>query len=335
MKQSTRRILTFGVATMAGAALIGPGRHWLAGRIRSAQNPSVDDLLTMPGDVVRHDVDTHDGGSVHVVQVGSGRPLVLLHGVTLAAEVWAPIMHLVRDRFTVYALDVRGHGASVVGSDGVGRRPAAHDLASVLEALDLRDAIVCGHSMGGMILGQFCGDFPTVLNQRVAGLAFMDTAAYGLLPPGVDSAARRFGAFLVQRAEAGRPFVPPSSIDDETLVMRMAFGAHPSGAAVDVARRLGHDLSEEYRTQLWVDLFDTDNRSGLAGATQPAVVMVGSRDLLTPVYAAKRLERVLPNAELEIVPGAGHQLMQERPARVARIFDDLAKRIATGDDVES
>ena len=53
--------------------------------------------------MTRREVPTHDGGSVHLVEYGEGRPLVLLHGVTLGAEVWAPIMHLVGDRFRVIA----------------------------------------------------------------------------------------------------------------------------------------------------------------------------------------------------------------------------------------
>ena len=58
----------------------------------------------------------------------------------------------------------------------------------------------------------------------------------------------------------------------------------------------------------------------------PSLVLVGSRDLLTPVFAARRIASFLPDARLEVLEGAGHQLMQERPYEVARLLDEFASR---------
>ena len=63
---------------------------------------------------------------------------------------WAPQFHQLTDRYRVIAVDLRGHGESAVGSDGLGISRLADDLATLLTALDLRDAVVVGHSMGGM-----------------------------------------------------------------------------------------------------------------------------------------------------------------------------------------
>ena len=67
------------------------------------------------------------------------------------------------------------------------------------------------------------------------------------------------------------------------------------------------------------------------------MVLVGSRDALTPVWAAKRIVDNLRDGELKVFPGAGHQLMQERPYEVADALDELVERIerrveATGTD---
>lgn len=327
MKRSTSVLVGLGAFGAGLALAAGPGRAAAARRVRDRVDPRIDDhLYDLPDVVVHSDVPTHDGGSVHLVEVGEGRPLVLLHGVTLAAEVWAPIMHLVADRFRVIALDVRGHGQSVVGDDGVGRVAAAHDLATVLETLDLRDAIVMGHSMGGMILGRFCGDFPEVLRERVAGLAFMDTAVSHLFPPGVDTVMNRIGKTLLEREAAGA-VPPPVHPDVELLGTRVAFGRAPSGKAVQITTRLGHDLSDDYRAKLWIDLYDTDNRDGLAKVTQPATVIVGSLDALTPVWAARRILANLHDGELLVLPGAGHQCMQERPHEVVEALVALERRI--------
>lgn len=325
--RSTKRIIGLTAVAAAAALLAGPGRREAARRVRARTDPKLDPLYVMPDDVTEREVATHDGGSIHVVERGTGRPLVLVHGVTLGAEVWAPVLHLAADRYRVIAIDVRGHGASVVGSDGVGRRFAAHDLATLLTELDLHDVIVCGHSMGGMILGQFCTDFPDVLHDRVAGLVFMDTAVSNMMPPGTAGIVRRVGDAMLRRSDAGHPLMLPANEDVELLFTRLAFGHQPSGAAVEVTRRLGHDLSEEYRSRLWIDLFDTDNRVGLANVDQPSLVLVGSRDSLTPIWAAKRINAHLRDGQLKVIPGAGHQLMQERPFTVVEFFDELTRRI--------
>lgn len=331
MKPARRRLVWLAAGGAAVGYALGPGRHVAARRVASRTRGDIDDAwFDLPDDVRRRDVATHDGGSVHLVEIGAGRPLVLLHGVTLAAEVWAPIMHLAADRFRIIALDVRGHGASVVGDDGVGRVQAAHDLATVLETLDVQGAIVMGHSMGGMILGRFCGDFPDVLRERVAGLVFMDTAVAQLFPPGVDVLADRAGRAILAREAAGAP-IPHPDRDTELLATRVAFGRKPAGRAVQVAARLGHDLSDEYRSKLWIDLFDTDNRDGLARVTQPATVIVGAIDALTPVWAAKRIMENLVDGKLVVLPGVGHQSMQEAPHAVVDALADLVVRIERRD----
>lgn len=327
MKQIAKRVAV--TAGVLGSGLVAAklAERAAAAHIRGRHDDRLDDLYTLPDDVVHDDVPTHDGGSIHVVSAGSGRPLVLMHGVTLAAEVWAPLFHLLSDRFHVYALDVRGHGQSVVGSEGIGRHRAAKDLATVLEHYGLHGAIVAGHSMGGMILGEFCGAYPDVLDDRVAGLVFCNTATADLLPPAVRGPLLAGGGRLAARTAAGRSFPRPPA-DRNLVLSRVAFGANPPGAAVEQVSRLGMAVDPKLYMGLWVDLLDTDTRESLGRVKQPATVLVGSRDLLTPVAHAKRIVAALPDAELHVLSGAGHQLMQERPFEMAGQIDRLADRIA-------
>lgn len=326
MKQFVKRVAVTAGVVGVGLVAAKVTERALAARIRGRLDDGLDDLYALPDDVVHDDIPTHDGGSIHVVSAGSGRPLVLVHGVTLAAEVWAPLFHLLADRFHIYALDVRGHGRSVVGSEGTGRRRAAKDLATVLDHYDLHDAIVAGHSMGGMILGEFCGAFPDVLDERVAGLVFCNTATSGLIHPRVLGPLTVAGRRLAARTAAGRPLPRPPA-DRNLVLTRVAFGANPPGAAVEQVSRLGMAVDPKLYVGLWVDLFDTDTREALAGVRQPATVLVGSRDLLTPVSQAKRIVAALPDAELHVLSGAGHQIMQERPFEMAGQIDRLADRI--------
>jgi pimeloyl-ACP methyl ester carboxylesterase len=128
--------------------------------------PVPDALFDLPAGVIEHEIPTPDGGTVHAVEKGEGRPLVLLHGITLRADVWAPQFHQLADHHRVIAVDLRGHGTSRAGEAGYGIGRLGDDLATLLTALDLHHAVLVGHSMGGMTVMQFCGDHPDVLAER-------------------------------------------------------------------------------------------------------------------------------------------------------------------------
>ncbi|HET6966350.1 MAG TPA: alpha/beta hydrolase [Acidimicrobiales bacterium] len=322
-----RKSLIPAALVAGGVAAVGArvALHRSAVAIKARVDPQLDPLYDLPGDVAHHEVPATDGGSIHVVERGQGRPLLLIHGVTLQAGVWAPQFNLLADRYRVLAMDVRGHGRSTAGEDGFGRRIAARDVASVLDHFGLEGAVVVGHSMGGMILMEFAGDFPDLLDKRVAGLVFMDTAAYQVLPKIALPVVQALGRRVRTRYESGRP-VPdrPMGEDDLSWVMtRLAFGARPSARAVDEVRRYGAEVPQSTALPSWIDILDHDAREALAATSTPSMILVGSRDLLTPVAGARRIAQFLPHARLEVLKGCGHQLMQERPLEFARLLDDF------------
>ncbi len=103
----------------------------------------------------------------------------------------------------------------------------------------------------------------------------------------------------------------------------MAFGAHPSARAVDEVRRCGAEVSQSASLPSWIDILDHDAREALRATSTPSMILVGSRDLLTPVSGARRIAQFLPHARLEVLRGCGHQLMQERPYDFAHLLDDF------------
>lgn len=321
----TRRT-ALGAAVVAATAIAGRValRRSAAG-IKARTDSELDRLYELPGDVVHHDIPAVDGGSLHVVERGQGRPLVLIHGITLQAAVWSPQLHELADRYRVLAMDVRGHGQSRSGTAGFGRKVAARDVRTVLEHFDVHGAVIIGHSMGGMILMEFAGDFPDELDERVAGLVFMDTAAYQILPRPALPVAQAFGRRLKGRFEGGGR-VPHWRVGEDDLswvTARLAFGEHPSGKAVGQVRRFLEEVPQSTSLPSGIDLLDHDAREALAATHTPSMVLVGSRDLLTPVFAARRIANFLPNSRFEVLAGAGHQLMQERPREVAALLDDF------------
>ncbi len=320
---------TVAVATATAAAA---GRVLLRRSVKSIKTrskPLIDPLYELPTDVEQFDVTSPDGAHIHVMARGRGRPILLIHGITLRGEVWAPQMHLLADRYRLYAMDVRGHGRSTVGSAGLGRAAAASDIAAVIDSLDLTEAVIVGHSMGGMILMEFAGRYRELVQKRVSGLVFMDTAASGLIAAPFAPLARAVGRVLNSRVESGG--TPLSGLSGESdfawLVARLGFGAQPSGRAVEQMRRFQSQALPSTVIPSGIDLIDHDARWALAATSTPSLVLVGSRDLLTPVRQARKIAKLLPNARLEVIPLAGHQLMQERPREVSALIDEFAESL--------
>src|SRR6185437_1504739 len=117
---------------------------------------------------------------VRVLAGGSGPPLVLLHGVSLSAAAWAPLFAALPN-FRLLAIDLPGHGLSEAASYRAGRvRQNAHLLIEdILDALELGDAPVVGHSLGGMLALWYAATGA----ERISSLVAMGEPAVAL--PGV------------------------------------------------------------------------------------------------------------------------------------------------------
>ncbi len=108
--------------------------------------------------------------------------VVFCHGVTLSSRVWAKQFETFPAAgFRAVAFDSRGHGESRAGDTGHSLDNLADDLRTVLEALDLRDVILVGHSMGGMAVQAFAIRHPDVLDERVSGLVLLSTSSHNLV----------------------------------------------------------------------------------------------------------------------------------------------------------
>ena len=318
------------------SALVGSGYgavKWFAGSDR--RRTGVDRVrldrameeLAEPAGTKHHLFASHDGGQLHAVDYGrpDGRPLVLLHGVTLATSLFNHALEDLGDEFRVIALDWRGHGRSRPGREGYGLGLLGHDIATLLAFLDLRSAVVLGHSMGGMALGRFCIDHAAVRTERVAGLVFCDTAAFDVARSVPKLFRRLLTNFGGRNPELAGKIAQMPDGDVAYLAARTNFGEDPDPVAVEQTRLMFDAMSPSVITQSIVPLFSHDVRAGLPSVDTPALVMVGSKDPLTPPAQADDLVRLLPNARLYIFPGAGHLPMLECRADFARVLREFAR----------
>jgi non-heme chloroperoxidase len=104
-------------------------------------------------------VERPDGTRLWTTRAGSGRPVVLSHGIGITLGEWSLVMpELVERGFQVIAYDHRGHGKSTAGKDGYTEQALYDDLTAVVTHFDLDDAVLVGHSMGtAAVLGALAG----------------------------------------------------------------------------------------------------------------------------------------------------------------------------------
>ncbi len=318
----------------AGAAALGTGLLALGAavavrragrplrRAASGRHDHLDDLSP-----VHHQVPTTDGGSLHVVELGAGPPVVLLHGVTLQWWVWHKQFRELADHHRVVAWDMRGHGRSVPGTAGITLAAVAEDLAAVLEALDLHDAVVVGHSMGGMALGRFCSDHHEVLARRVAGLVFMATSVATMGLPVVSSGLLGLLNLVSRATTSGMRAQVKYGWPDTDLaftLVRAAFGTVADPDDVSDVRQMISEFPAESATEAGDAIARHDVREDLRHVDVPTVVLVGDADRLTPPAHARLVRDCVPAAELVVLPGIGHQVMQEAPLALFEVVRRLS-----------
>lgn len=319
-----------GIAVAAAAVAVGAGKY-LTHRARTRHGDDAGEDFDSLADlsVGALDVTTRDGARIHLLEKGAGRTILLVPGVTLQAGVWRYQFDLA-DRYRVIAMSQRGHGRSTAGTGGYGLDRLADDLSDVLEALDLRDVVVVGHSMGGMAAMRFAHRHPDVRRERVAGLVLVSTSAEPVAGFGRSQYYRRLGEVLDRRGSARGwdrvPVVAPRDTDFGYAVTRLAFGDRALPHHVDLTRRMMAGMEREAMHRSVVGLLENDELEALAEVDTPAVVVVGSRDALTPPWHSRRMAKALPDAQLVVLPGAGHQLMLERPAELSSLIEGLVLR---------
>lgn len=287
---------------------------------RTATRRDIDIDLTLPAgrDAV---VTTGDGARLAVTVVGDdGTDLptvVLSHCWTGARAVGVPVTRrLVAAGHRVVLYDQRGHGESTVGSEPTSVERLADDLADVVTQLDLVDTVLAGHSMGGMtVMGLACRH-PDLVRDRVRGLALIATAAHGLSEAGRD----RFWRVVLWREVLNRVMVLRRT---GRLLVRGTFGASPRRAHVEATRALFVTTPPDVRRACAVAMGAMDLRAALAPVDVPAVVVLGTRDLLIVNSLTRAIAEHLAGATVTELPGAGHMLPLERPDEVARAIRGL------------
>ncbi len=244
--------------------------------------------------------------SLHVEISGSGEPLLLIHGWGMHGGMWGAAAARLAQDFRVIAVDLPGHGYGV-GSE---KREVAIALDVIVDELAAQfdePVTVCGWSLGGQIAMRWAQRFP----QQVRRLALVATTPCFVRRPSWDCAMQaetlaEFAVALQQNyALTLRRF----------LALQLRGSERERELLTELRAALfsrGEPGLEALQTGLEI-LRDCDLRQALSGITQPALVIAGERDTLTPLQASQYLADQLPHAQLVTLAGAAHAPFLSHP----------------------
>ncbi|NHZ43096.1 alpha/beta fold hydrolase [Massilia aquatica] len=253
-------------------------------------------------------ITTKDGVELYYKDWGSGQPVVFCHGWPLNSDSWeSQMFHLANNGFRVIAHDRRGHGRSSQPWTGNDMDHYADDLAQVIEALDLKNAILIGFSTGGGEVARYVGRHGT---RRVAKLGLISA-----VPPLMLKTADNPGGLPIEVFDGIRA----ASVKDRSqfyldLASGPFYGFNRPGAKASQglinAWWMQGMMAGHKNTYDSIKAFsETDFRADLKKFDKPTLVIHGADDQIVPIDAAgKASAAIVKHAKLIIYPGAPHGL---------------------------
>jgi YbgC/YbaW family acyl-CoA thioester hydrolase len=273
-------------------------------------------MVTRPAEPPGVQRITVNGVSLAVEMRGSGTAVLFIHGYPLDRTMWAAQVAGL-DNCRRIAPDLRGFGLSDAPDLGYGMHTYADDLAAILDAQQVDEAVLVGLSMGGYVAFEFIRRH----RERVKALILIDTRAEADTPEQRKardqsaSLAREHGAAAITEKMLPKLIAPQNGKAMPHLVERLKamMQAAPVSGIVGALSAMRDRLDS------------TLLLSALEG--MPTLIIVGEHDEITPVASAEAMKAALPSAELKVVPGAGHMSPMEKPEAVNALLADFLKRL--------
>jgi pimeloyl-ACP methyl ester carboxylesterase len=249
-----------------------------------------------------------DGLEIAYRCVGDGPPLVLVHGAAEDGRVWQPQLAALADEFTVVAWDEPGAGGSSDLPAGFGLADYARCLAVLIDAIGLGPAHVAGLSWGGTVAQELYRDHA----ELVATMIFVDTYAgwKGSLPE--EEVDARVAGVLKTLQGSEEEFDP---------TFPGLFAGDPPAEFLPLLEEMAAAVRPDSLRNLLLVMANADLRDVLPRIAVPTLLIWGELDVRSPLSVAQEFAQAIPDAQLVVIPDAGHISNLERP----RPFNDAVR----------
>ncbi|WP_328444714.1 alpha/beta hydrolase [Streptomyces sp. NBC_00386] len=248
-----------------------------------------------------------DGTQIFYKDWGSGQPVVFSHGWPLTADAWDAQMKVMADNgFRAIAHDRRGGGRSGQPWDGNNLDTYADDLAAVIEALDLRDVILVGHSTGGGEVTRYIGRHGT---RRVAKAVLV-----GAIPPLMLKTAENPEGLPIDVFDEIRKGVETDRSQFYKDLSAPFYGANRDGSTVTQGTRdefwlWGMTVGIKGAYDCVKAFSETDLTEDLKKIDVPTLIVHGDDDQIVPIVASgDKSSKLVKDAVYKVYPGAPHGL---------------------------
>jgi pimeloyl-ACP methyl ester carboxylesterase len=255
--------------------------------------------------------------SLHFLEEGNGRPLLLIHGFPFNARMWQPQLGQLGGNVRMLAPDLPGFGDSPAMQGTGSVRAYAEDCAALLDAQDiLEPVVVAGLSMGGYIAMAFARHFP----ERVGALVLASTRA------GTDSEegqANRDKTIEKLRAQGVSVLVDemhPKLLAPQTYIEKPEVAENLKQIMLASTTEGAVGALEAMRDR-------PDSTELLSKLKMPILIVHGEEDRVIPPSEAQSMAAAIPVVQMEIIAGAGHLPNMEQPEQFNRILGDFLGKI--------
>lgn len=267
-----------------------------------------------------------DGVRLHVAELGSGPPVVLVHGFPQNWYAWRDIASLLAADHRVIMPDLRGFGSSDAPRRGYGTRTRVDDLETILDRLEVSEALVCGHEWGAWTAlwlalrspARVTGvvalnvQHPWPLHRRLVPSVWRYWYTTALELPFVGRAILRHAPAFTRYLLGRRRAADPAVVREYAEQLR-----RPDRA------RAGEKL---HRAFIFGDIVPLAfNRYRSRTLTRPAILLTGSRDPVVTPAAATGVHPAQAELDVRVVDG-GHYLHEDLPVEVAGAIRELEQR---------
>jgi len=256
-----------------------------------------------------------NGIDLHVEQAGAGPPLVIVHGGWGDHTTWAPTTRLLAEHFRVVAYDRRGHSRSERPARGWTRRDNEDDLIALIEALDLAAAHVVGNSYGGLVALSVAARRPDL----VRGVSVHEPPAIQVAPAAAVAAEQAAIAAAARQVAAG-----DAEGGTRRFMEDVAFGPGAWGMLPAALRALLVGNAPAFVTEGADPHWPALDLDGVRA--YPGPVQLTKGDAAPPWFSVvvDRLAGLIPEATVDVVPGAGHAPHSTHPEAYAEVVSNSA-----------